>query len=103
MRFLVKNTLLNNSHLERFTFFEATINLKKYFVFLFLWNVTNTFFPVIRTDARIESIKFEIFSKKNTLLNNSHLERKFRLYLISNESSQMPLFKAFLVILGLGC
>ena len=40
LRFLVKNTLLNKSHLERFTSFEACINLKKSFVIFFLWNVT---------------------------------------------------------------
>ena len=35
LRFLVKNTLLNNSRLERFIFFEACINLKKTFCHLF--------------------------------------------------------------------
>ena len=35
LRFLVKNTLLNNSHLERFNFFEACINLKKIFCHFF--------------------------------------------------------------------
>ena len=40
LRFLVKNTLLNNSHLERFTSFEAC---KKSFVIFFPWNVTNVF------------------------------------------------------------
>ena len=33
--------IVYNSLLERFTFFEAYINLKKSFVIFFLWNVTN--------------------------------------------------------------
>ena len=55
LRFLLKNTLLNNSHLERFTFFEACINLKKTFCTLF--PMERHFFFTFFTDTKYKLLQ----------------------------------------------
>ena len=56
LRFLVKITLLNNSHLERFTFFEACLNLKKIVCTRFLM------------ERRIFNLPYAVPAVKNTRL-----------------------------------